>query len=71
MVIFAPTLTVGWPSGQATVCKTVYGGSNPPPTSMCERLLDYQGVFFVFKADPKVFIADFGKNKEGHIRTQR
>lgn len=23
----------GWPSGEAEVCKTSYGGSNPPPGS--------------------------------------
>jgi hypothetical protein len=35
----------------------VYGGSNPPSTSTCERLLDYQGVFFAFMADFMAFMA--------------
>jgi hypothetical protein len=38
---------VGWPSGQASVCKTGYGGSNPPPTSTPLKPLGYQWGFFV------------------------
>lgn len=42
-------------------------GSNPPPTSNTMRLLDYQGVFFVFMADPMAFIADLAENKKSKI----
>ena len=51
--IFAPAKPqkVPWPSGQAPVCKTDYGGSNPPGTSFIAEYMFFrqlQNQTFIF-----------------------